>query len=209
MGQHDKLVADLDSIHLDQRAREVTVKYDAHFDLNQLVHSYFQGLEWNRQNKKQASQARANGSRRQLVQAKEPIKRKRTLLAIENGTQRSQDEPEQASPFANILDTGRLRQKFKDITPIGAGAFGKVYRASYHIDRKQYAIKVVRLHIVQDSETDVLQQIYQHRVYRELQAVSKITSENTVRYFNSWFEALDDDERQEEQDYTQKYREHL
>lgn len=44
-------------------------------------------------------------------------------------------------------------------------------------------------------------QIYQHRVYRELQAASRITSENIVRYFNSWFEELNDDEKQEERVY--------
>ena len=38
-------------------------------------------------------------------------------------------------------------------------------------------------------------EIYQHRVYRELQAASKITSENIVRYFNSWFEELEDDDK--------------
>jgi hypothetical protein len=53
----------------------------------------------------------------------------------------------QDSPLQNILDTGRLSKKFKDIDLIGQGGFGKVYRAIYHVDQKMYAIKVVRLHI--------------------------------------------------------------
>lgn len=47
--------------------------------------------------------------------------------------------------------------------------------------------------------------IYQHRVYRELQAASRITSENIVRYFNSWFEELDHQDKQGEIEYQEKY----
>lgn len=50
-------------------------------------------------------------------------------------------------------------------------------------------------------------EIYQHRVYRELQAASKISSENIVRYFNSWFEELDNDDKQIEIDYQKSYLE--
>jgi hypothetical protein len=41
-------------------------------------------------------------------------------------------------------------------------------------------------------------EIYKNRVYRELQAASRITSENIVRYFNSWFEELTEEEMVEE-----------
>jgi len=75
---------------------------------------------------------------------------------------------------------------------IGQGGFGKVYRAMYHVDQKVYAIKVVRLHILKSKMLDPIIEIYKHRVYRELQTASRITSENIVRYFNSWFEELDD-----------------
>ena len=47
--------------------------------------------------------------------------------------------------------------------------------------------------------------IYQHRVYRELQAASRITSENIGRYFNSWFEELDHEDKQGEIEYQEKY----
>lgn len=44
-------------------------------------------------------------------------------------------------------------------------------------------------------------------MYRELQAASKISSENIVRYFNSWFEELDNDDKQIEIDYQKSYLE--
>lgn len=100
-----------------------------------------------------------------------------------------------------ILDTGRLQQKFGEIVKIGEGGFGKVFRGRYHVDRKQYAIKVVRLHILKSHKADPMIEIYQHRVYRELQAASRITSENIVRYFNSWFEELNPEEKQSELEY--------
>lgn len=73
-----------------------------------------------------------------------------------------------------------------------------MFRATYHVDQKQYAIKVVRLHILNSSNVDPMKEIYQHRVYRELQAASQINSENIVRYFNSWFEELNPEEKKDE-----------
>jgi len=45
-------------------------------------------------------------------------------------------EISEESPLHNILDSGRMKKKFKDIIKIGEGGFGKVYRAKYHIDQK-------------------------------------------------------------------------
>lgn len=61
-----------------------------------------------------------------------------------------------------------MKKKFWKIEQIGEGGFGKVYKATYHVDQKQYAIKVVRLHILKTKSEDLLNQIYNHRVYREL-----------------------------------------
>ena len=124
------------------------------------------------------------------------------------------------------MDTGRLKKKFKDIEDIGQGGFGKVKKAVYLIDQKTYAIKVVRLHIPksrckrsatmqskcehntcnrEDAENP-LDLIYHHRVYRELKFFTQnISSEHIVRYFNSWFEELDSEERKQEAEYRTTY----
>lgn len=49
---------------------------------------------------------------------------------------RSFSEISDESPLHNILDTGRFQKKFKDIDLIGQGGFGKVYKATYHVDQK-------------------------------------------------------------------------
>jgi hypothetical protein len=71
----------------------------------------------------------------------------------------------ESSPLHYILDTGRFKKKFKNITLIGKGGFGRVYKATNYVDRKDYAIKVIRLHIKKSSSVE---EIYNHRVYREL-----------------------------------------
>lgn len=97
-----------------------------------------------------------------------------------------------------------------------------VKKAVYLIDQKTYAIKVVRLHIpknrckrsssiqgkcehntcTQDDTENPLNLIYHHRVYRELKFFTQnISSEHIVRYFNSWFEELDPEERKQEAEY--------
>ena len=114
-------------------------------------------------------------------------------------------EISEESALDNILETGRFKKKFQDIIKIGEGGFGMVYSAKYKVDLKEYAIKIVKLHILKDKSIDPVQEIYNHRVFRELAAVSQISSDNIVRYFNSWFEELDKDEKEEEARYKEKF----
>lgn len=65
-------------------------------------------------------------------------------------------EVTEESSLYNMLDTGRLHKKFKDIMKIGQGGFGEVFKAEYHIDQKLYAIKVVRFHITKNPKKDAL-----------------------------------------------------
>ena len=64
----------------------------------------------------------------------------------------------------------------------------------------------MRLHILKSKLLDPIIEIYQHRVYKELQTASRINSENIVRYFNSWFEELDDKDKFEEDQYKLEYK---
>jgi hypothetical protein len=48
-------------------------------------------------------------------------------------------------------------------------------------------------------------EIYKHRVYRELSTTAKMTSENIVRYYGSWFEELDQEEMEMELKYQQDF----
>lgn len=48
--------------------------------------------------------------------------------------------------YDNMIEAGKLMRKmFYGFEEIGEGGFGKVYKATYHIDQKVYAIKKVKL----------------------------------------------------------------
>ena len=58
-------------------------------------------------------------------------------------------------------------------------------------DDQLYAVKKVRLHLAIDD--DLLLQLKNHRMFREVFALSKYKStelKHLVRYFNSWLEEL-------------------
>lgn len=50
-----------------------------------------------------------------------------------------------------------------------------------------------------------MEAIYKNKVYRELATASQLSSENIVRYYNSWFEALTPEEIAQESSYQQHY----
>ena len=74
---------------------------------------------------------------------------------------------EPKSQLSTILDSGRLQTRFTNLSLIGQGGFGKVYRATYAIDQKVYAIKKVQLKIPYMC-SDPVSAIFSHHVYREL-----------------------------------------
>ena len=76
--------------------------------------------------------------------------------------------------------------------------------AYYNIDQKHYAIKRVKMVYSPDSKNPI-QDIYNNKVYREIQTASQFSSENIVRYYNSWFEDLSPEDRLEDEKYAQKY----
>ena len=47
--------------------------------------------------------------------------------------------------------------------------------------------------------------IYKNKVYREIATASQLSSENIVRYYNSWFEVLTPEEIAQESNYRQQY----
>ena len=55
----------------------------------------------------------------------------------------------------DMLDTGRLNSKFRELKRIGEGGFGEVYMGYYTIDQKLYAIKRVKLIYSPDSENPI------------------------------------------------------
>lgn len=72
---------------------------------------------------------------------------------------------------------------------LGKGGFGTVYKVRYQLDNNIYAVKKVKLHL---GFTETL---LDHRVYREIQAITMLDPKNIIRYYTCWIEALEDGER--------------
>jgi translation initiation factor 2-alpha kinase 4 len=57
------------------------------------------------------------------------------------------------------------------------------------LDNNIYAIKKIKLHLGL-SET-----LQDHKVYREIQAITSLEPKNIIRYYTCWIEGLEDDEK--------------
>lgn len=55
------------------------------------------------------------------------------------------DNPIMDSVVYKYLENGRLRSVFENMELIGKGGFGNVYKARHRLDKKNYAIKIIKL----------------------------------------------------------------
>ncbi|KAB0366848.1 hypothetical protein FD754_011004 [Muntiacus muntjak] len=84
-------------------------------------------------------------------------------------TDRSEDvEPQNNSS----IYLSRLVKDFTEVTPIGSGGFGQVFKAKHRIDKKIYVIKCVKYNSA--------------KVEREVKALATLNHPNIVHYHGCW-----------------------
>lgn len=90
-----------------------------------------------------------------------------------------------------MLRNGKLHSQFGNVEEIGEGGFGKVYKAFERSDnqKKPFAIKVVRMHIKTETK-DPVAELYKHKVWKEVDAMIRMKTDNAVQIYSSWFEEL-------------------
>ena len=101
----------------------------------------------------------------------------------------------------DIMQTGRYLRQFDKSTEklLGKGGFGTVMVIKDRLEDVYYAVKKVRLHLPKNGDFE--ENIKNHRVFREVTALSKTTYQemkHVVRFYNSWLEDLSVKERKEE-----------
>jgi hypothetical protein len=64
-------------------------------------------------------------------------------------------------------------------------------------------LKKVKLHL------GLYETVHEHKVYREIQAITKLEPTNIIRYYTCWIEELDDDELEMEQRFVDKFKHKL
>jgi translation initiation factor 2-alpha kinase 4 len=109
----------------------------------------------------------------------------------------SQLEQSQAV-IAKFLENGRFEQRFETLSILGRGGFGVVYKARYLVDDNIYAVKKVKLHL------GLAETLHNHKVYREIQTISKLEPKNILRYYTCWIEGLDSQEMTTEKKFIER-----
>eukprot|EP00347_Sterkiella_histriomuscorum_P009058 403342686 len=100
------------------------------------------------------------------------------------------------------LENGRYRKQFETIRELGRGGFGVVYQCKYSLDDNIYAIKKIKLHL------GIAETLQNHKVYREIQAITKLEPKNIIRYYTCWIEGLDDEEQLQEMKFVNHVKKH-
>lgn len=124
---------------------------------------------------------------------------------------RSQTLPSDVSPSGNNaiqkhLDVGidnidgiplirysRYRSEFKELSPLGRGGFGTVFRCENALDSREYAIKKIWIKSQLGLDGKVTKHFSQklHRVLREVKILALLDHPNIVRYYTAWLEVDD------------------
>ncbi|EED96034.1 predicted protein, partial [Thalassiosira pseudonana CCMP1335] len=89
----------------------------------------------------------------------------------------------------------RYRSEFKELSPLGRGGFGTVFRCENALDSREYAIKKIWIKSQLGLDGKVTKHFSQklHRVLREVKILALLDHPNIVRYYTAWLE-VDDDE---------------
>ncbi|KAJ7121645.1 hypothetical protein C8R44DRAFT_622641 [Mycena epipterygia] len=75
----------------------------------------------------------------------------------------------------------RWKEDWEELEMLGKGAFGSVVKARNKIDSRIYAVKKIRLNRIQ-SDT---------KIFREVNALSRLSHRFIVRYFTTWVETAE------------------
>ena len=82
------------------------------------------------------------------------------------------------------------------VSKLGEGAYGCVFHVKHKLDSNNYALKKINIHMEfrdGDSREDRKRALLSHPCMKEIEAVSKLSHKNIVRYYGCWVEAEEPD----------------
>ncbi|KAF8060720.1 kinase-like domain-containing protein [Lyophyllum atratum] len=94
----------------------------------------------------------------------------------------SPESPSYFPPPPRPQHVSRWKEDWEELELLGKGAFGSVVKARNKIDNRIYAVKKVRL---KTAGSDV-------KIFREVNALSRLSHRFIVRYFTTWVEISDE-----------------
>lgn len=84
-----------------------------------------------------------------------------------------------STPGPSAPRVSRFREEWEELEFLGKGGFGSVVKAQNKLDGRIYAVKKIRLRGADDA-----------KIYREINALSKLSHRYIVRYYTTWLETL-------------------
>ncbi|KAJ7596327.1 kinase-like domain-containing protein [Mycena floridula] len=78
--------------------------------------------------------------------------------------------------------TSRWKEDWEELELLGKGAFGSVVKARNKVDNQIYAVKKVKLKMHSDA-----------KIFREVNAISRLSHRFIVRYYTTWLETAEPD----------------
>lgn len=85
----------------------------------------------------------------------------------------------------------RYDSEFKELSALGKGGFGTVFRCNKALEGCEYAIKKIRIKSPVDALNDEISKLLSvklHRVLREVKVLAVLDHPNIVRYYTAWLE---------------------
>ncbi|CAG2117149.1 unnamed protein product [Medioppia subpectinata] len=76
---------------------------------------------------------------------------------------------------------GYYNKQFIEMSAIGSGGFGTVFKVKHRLDDKIYAVKKVQFGDLSEDK--------KQKVVKEVKSLAKLDSEFVVKYYNSWLES--------------------
>jgi len=128
--------------------------------------------------------------------------------SIETNTISQNSEKQQSLPIEAVSHVGgfplvqysRYSLEFQEISSLGKGGFGTVFKCSNTLDGREYAIKKVMINSLIDSNGQMSKQfsLKLNRVLREVKILALLDHPNIVRYYTAWLEVDNQDEVRDE-----------
>jgi serine/threonine protein kinase len=112
-----------------------------------------------------------------IVQALQEVSTPHPTLTQRLNTTLPQHLLSSTKSLSGIFNDSRYNNEFKEISLLGTGGFGQVWKVINKLDGMEYAVKKVLIGTV-DFE----------KVVREVKLLARLSNKNVVRYFTSWIE---------------------
>lgn len=89
-----------------------------------------------------------------------------------------------------LAQYSRYKSEFRELSPLGKGGFGTVFRCANALDGREYAIKKIHIRSEVDQNGNITKEFSQrlHRVLREVKILALLDHPNVVRYYTAWLE---------------------